>query len=241
MKMNNNIDDSLVFLEESTHTYSLKDNQDVEFTSVTTYVSEFFEKFDQLKIAKKLINTNIKYAHRTVEDIISDWDKARDYGTFVHKQIEDQLTGVSEATDLRAQYAVKWLNEFLNNRNHDLYAEKIIFSKELQIAGTMDILIRLKDSNEYVIIDWKTNKKLSKKSFNHKMGTHPLTSNIEDCKYNVYAFQLSLYRYILEEYYGIKIKQQIIAHIDDYRVNAYLPPYYKGHMEAISNLRKDSF
>ena len=197
--MNNNIDDSLVFLDESTHTYSFKDNEDVEFTSVTTYISEFFEKFDQLKIAKKLINTNMKYAHRTVEDIISDWDKARDYGTFVHKQIENHLAGISEATDSRAQYAVKWLNEFLSNRNYDLYTEKIIFSKELQIAGTMDILIKLKDSNEYIIIDWKTNKKLSKKSFNHKMGTHPLTSNIEDCKYNVYAFQLSLYRYILEE------------------------------------------
>ena len=72
------------------------------------------------------------------------------------------------------------------------------------------------------------------------MGNHPITSNIEDCKYNVYAFQLSLYRYILEEYYGLNIKQQIIAHIDDYGVNSYLPPYYKGHMEELAKLRKDN-
>ena len=49
-----------------------------------------------------------------------------------------------------------------------------------------------------------------------------------------------MYRYLMETYYGIKVKQQIIAHIDDNGVNSYLPPYYKGHMEAISNLRKES-
>jgi len=233
----NSIDDKNISLNEEEHIYSL-DNSNIQFTSVTTYISDFFEKFDQLKIANKLIKTSMKYAHRTLEDIIADWDKSRDYGTLVHKQIEDHFNGVAEASDVKAKHGVRWLNEFIQGRECDVHVEKIIFSEDLKLAGTMDVLIRLKDTDEYIIIDWKTNKKIDKRSFRNKMGTHPITSNIEDCKYNVYAFQLSLYRYILETYYNLKIKQQIIAHIDDSSVKAYLPPYHRGHMEAITSLRK---
>ena len=235
----NNIHDKNISLDEEKHIYSLND-KNIDFTSVTTYISNFFEKFNQQEVAKKLIKTSMKYAHRSVEDIIADWDKSRDYGTLVHKQIENHVNGISEAIDIKAKHGVQWLTNFIENRRCDVHVEKIIFSEDLRLAGTMDVLIYLHDSDEYIIIDWKTNKKIDKRSFGNKMGTHPITSNVEDCKYNVYAFQLSLYRYLLETYYGLKIKQQIIAHIDDYRVNAYLPPYYKGHMEAIVDLRKES-
>ena len=235
----NDINDNSISLDEENHVYSLE-NRNIDFTSVTTYISDFFEKFDQIKVANKLIKTSMKYAHRSVEDIIEDWNKSRDYGTLVHKQIEDHINGVLDATDAKAKHGVEWLKNFINDRDCNVHVEKIIFSEDLGLAGTMDVLIHLPESDEYIIIDWKTNKKIDTRSFRNKMGTHSITSNIEDCKYNVYAFQLSLYRYLLETYYGLRIKQQIIAHIDDYRVNAYLPPYYKGHMEAIANLRKGS-
>ena len=191
----NNINDKNMSLDEETHIYSLK-NSGIEFTSVTTYISDFFEKFNQLEIAEKLIKTSMKYAHRTVDDIISDWNKSRDYGTLVHKEIENHINKTSEAKDLKAKHAIEWLGRFTENRLCDIYSEKIIFSEQLKIAGTMDILIRLHESDEYIIIDWKTNKKIDTRSFRNKMGTHSITSNIEDCKYNVYAFQLSFYRYI---------------------------------------------
>ena len=83
------------------------------------------------------------------------------------------------------------------------------------------------------------NKKIDKRSYNQKMGIHPITSNVEDCKFNVYAFQLSLYRYLLEKYYGLNIKDQILVHIDNYEVQSYSTPYYKAHMEAITQLREE--
>ena len=239
MTATNSINDNIISLNEENHTYSLN-KSNIEFVSVTTYIGEFFEKFDQQKIAEKLVRTNIKYSGRTVEDVIAGWNELRDYGTLVHKQIEDDVNGVAKALDVKAKHGVTWLDNFLENRDYDLYVEKIIFSKESRLAGTMDVLIKIKDSNEYIIIDWKTNKKIDTRSFKNKKGIHPITSNVEDCKYNVYAFQLSLYRYILEEYYGLNIKQQIIAHINDYGVNTYLPPYYKGHIEAMLELRKDN-
>ena len=50
--------------------------------------------------------------------------------------------------------------------------------------------------------------------------------------------QLSLYRYILEEFYGYNINQQILAHLTKDGVKAYVTPYYKKEMDAISKLRK---
>ncbi len=42
-----------------------------------------------------------------------------------------------------------------------------------------------------------------------------------------YSLQLSLYRYILEEYYNLKIRNQVIAHLKDDGVDAHLAPYLR--------------
>ena len=82
-------------------------------------------------------------------------------------------------------------------------------AKELAIAGTIDVLMKNKNSGEYVLIDWKTSKRIDKKSFKGKKGIRKESSQIEDSKYNHYALQLSLYRYILEKYYGIMVARTI--------------------------------
>ena len=35
----------------------------------------FFEKFDQVGIAQKLINTHPKYSGKTVDEVIKEWGK----------------------------------------------------------------------------------------------------------------------------------------------------------------------
>ena len=62
----NNILDNNVVLNKDTHEYKLLTQPDMVFTSVTTYVEHFFEGFDSLKIATKLINNYPKYAGYTV-------------------------------------------------------------------------------------------------------------------------------------------------------------------------------
>ena len=78
----------LISLEEESHTYSLL-NSDIEFKSVTEFIHTFFKPFDEQKIAKKLTQTNLKYKGMSVEQLINSWNKRRDRGTIVHKQIED--------------------------------------------------------------------------------------------------------------------------------------------------------
>ena len=57
--------DNKISLDENSHKYFLKDKEQIEFCSVTEYISCFFEKFDKEKIALNLITCNKKYSNRT--------------------------------------------------------------------------------------------------------------------------------------------------------------------------------
>ena len=48
-----------------------------------------------------------------------------------------------------------------------------------------------------------------------------------DCKYVHYSMQLSLYRYLIEEFYGIKISNQLIAHLNGNECKPIIADYYK--------------
>jgi hypothetical protein len=48
----------------------------------------FFEKFDQEKVARKLINTHPKYSGKTVDEVIKEWGKGAERGTIVHNELE---------------------------------------------------------------------------------------------------------------------------------------------------------
>jgi len=96
-----------------------------------------------------------------------------------------------------------------------------------------------KKNNSYVILDWKTSKSIPKVSFNGKMGIHPVTSHLMDCKFVHYSMQLSFYRYILEEYYGLLISDQLIAHLDGNSCVIHHANYFKNEIVRIINNEKN--
>jgi len=237
VKYNNfNIDN--IKLNRDSHIYTLNDDKSINFTSVTTFISEFFEKFDSLKTATKLVNTVPKYSHLTVDELLSEWKFARDHGTKVHNEIEDNLIDGTNASEPKAIHGIDWLNKHTSFDKHQVFAEKIIYSEDIKLAGSVDLIIHNNETNEYTIVDWKTNAKISTSAYRGKKGTHKITSNIEDCKYSVYALQLSAYRYILEKYYGLSIYRQFIVHLKDTEAIAYLTPYYKNHIKKLFDLRR---
>ena len=235
----NNFNNFDISLDRDTHTYNLLKDSSIDFISVTTFISEFFEKFNSLKIATKLVRTSPKYSHMKVEELLEVWRGKRDHGTKVHNEIEDYLIDDKYPEESKAIQGINWLDKHIYLDKHKVYSEKIIYSEELKLAGSVDLIIKHTDTDEYTLVDWKTNDKISTSAFRNQMGTHIITSDIEDCKYNLYALQLSLYRYLLEEYYGLKIKSQLIAHLRDDRVLAYMTPYFKSHMEQFAQLRMD--
>ena len=233
----NKINNNDITLEIDKHEYKLLDQPDFSFTSVTTFVGSFFEPFDEIKIANHLVNNVPKYFGETPESIMKQWQVAREYGTEVHLEIENWIKDGTDPKDIKSIVAAKWIGAYISKPNIETFPEVIVYSKELGIAGTIDILMMDKKTGEYVLIDWKTSKRIDKSSFNGKKGIKKESCTIDDCKYNHYALQLSLYRYILEKYYGIQVARQLVAQLKDDRVETFSMPYMEN--EIITML--DSF
>ena len=71
------------------------------------------------------------------------------------------------------------------------------------------------------------------------MGTHSSPRHVMDCNFYHYSLQLSLYRYILEEFYGLKIRNQLIAHLKDDTVNAIITPYMRDEIVEMLKYREE--
>ena len=233
----NSLHDNDIHLFEDEHKYQLRSNPSITFNSVTELISKYFEPFNKDSVASKLINTHPKYFGMTKVELIKQWDERRDHGSKIHKEIEDFIKSGKVATEQKSLDAIDWLER--NSLEKELQSEAIIFSKELKIAGSIDVLIHDKKNNSYVILDWKTSKSIPKTSFNGKMGIHPATRHLMDCKFIHYSMQLSFYRYILEMYYGLLISDQLIAHLDGNSCTIHRAHYHKNEIMKIISSEKN--
>lgn len=226
-------------LLEPEHKYILKSDPDLNFTSVTSITSKYFSPFDKDAIAKKLVETNMKYVGMTTDELIAQWDEARDFGNLVHNNIESYINNKNYKDISEVRHAIKWMNKFKNLSEFVFYPEVIIYSEELGIAGSIDVLAKDTKNDTYIIIDWKTSKSISKSSFGGRMGIHPITSHLMDCKYVHYSMQLSLYRYLIEEFYGIKVSNLLIAHLKNNECKPIVADYYhKEVLDMVNEHRK---
>ena len=173
-------------------------------------------------------------------ELIAKWDAARDYGTKIHKEIEDYLKEGKYPEEVKSVCAVEWLKKYQMKSDVDIFSEIKVYSTELNIAGSIDILAHDKKADTYEVIDWKTSKNIETKSFNNKMGTHPVTSNLQDCKFVHYSLQLSFYRYLLEQYYGLTINNQLIAHLKEDGCTGYVGRYYQKEVIDIIENQKNN-
>ena len=231
----NLLSDKNIVLDKAVHEYSLQTQPDLVFTSVTTFIDGFFESFDSEKIAAKLVKTHPRYADRTVESLIAEWDAAGQHGTDVHEEIENWIKNGVEPGKTKAAAGVSWLKNYQKKSDIQVLSEVIIYSTELKMAGTVDVLALDKTTGNYEIIDWKTSKRIDTSSYGNKTGTSSVTQDVPDCNFYHYALQLSLYRYLLEEYYGVRINNQLIAHLKDDGAKGYVAPYMRDHIVAMLN------
>ena len=105
----NLLSDKNIVLDKDMHEYSIRTQPDLVFTSVTTFIDRFFESFDSEKIAAKLVKTHPRYADRTVESLIAEWDAAGQHGTDVHEEIENWINNGVEPGKTKAAVGVSWL------------------------------------------------------------------------------------------------------------------------------------
>lgn len=209
-----------------------------EFTSVTNFVEQYFVPFDAEKWAPRVaVREGV-----SVEEILDRWERegqrARDLGTRMHDKIERYYLGDDDGDDTDA---FRLFREFA--RHNTLYpyrTEWRIFHEDHDIAGTLDFLERRPDGT-FVLWDWKRSAKLVDgqgrlvcASRFGQMGLEPLHA-VQDVAYWHYALQLSVYRFVLEERYGIGVSRMRLGvfHPDYDKAWVVDVPYMRDHVVAM--------
>jgi len=211
-----------ISLNEETHTYTLL-NSELNFISVTEFINTFFHPFDEKKIARKLSGKG-KYKHMSSKDILQDWEQRRNRGTIVHKEIEEFVHNKGALNhetlinfDVKSKQGINFLKKKCFNNENIVFPEVKIISKTLQLAGTIDLMIYNKKHNKIYLIDWKTNISIKKQGYNK--GIKPPVDIIDDCSFNRYTLQLSMYSYILANYYNASVGGLYIVHLKNEEYN----------------------
>jgi len=175
------------------HEYSLGDTI---LTGVTDCIKSFFEPFDRIYWAEYVANRDGK----TTEGVLDEWQEKRMQGDKVHKLIQDYINGKQNEDYpnevLKAIYFLQSLQDV-----KEITSEKIVYSIEWEIAGTIDVVIET--SKGVILLDWKTTKNLRMDN-SYRRAKSPI-SHLDDCNYNLYALQLNLYKSIFEQQFGKKV------------------------------------
>ena len=237
--------DPYLSFDAPSHTYMLGDRV---MKSVTTIIERCFPQFDAIKWANyKALKEGV-----SPQVILDRWEReaqhARDLGTAMHERIEryylDKSVGREPEAPSKDSDAYGLFYNFARSTTlHPYRTEWRIYHEEYGVAGTLDFLERRPDGS-YYIYDWKRSKKLIAAGSNTVVleskykttGLHPV-SNLPDTSYWHYALQLSIYRLILEEKYGIEVAGMCLGVFHPSYERAYIIrniPYL--HREALAVL-----
>jgi PD-(D/E)XK nuclease superfamily len=205
-------DERIVFYDEG-HRYAVDGKSD-GYISCTTFIHELFPKFDADAVITKIMRSrnwpNSQWHGMSRQEIKDAWSTngstAASLGTAMHANIEQYYNGLPHSTDSEEW---KLFEGFLAD-HPDLVpyrTEMCVFADDAKIAGSVDMIY--KDGDGYIICDWKRSKEI-KMSNKWERGTHPLTEDLDSCNFVHYSMQLSLYKYILQKYYGMTITQTFL-------------------------------
>ena len=233
--------DCRLSFDEPSHTYTVDGE---EFDSVTTVVDSLFTPFDaDYWAARKTSSPEAAAALK------AQWEakgkEARDLGTLMHARIESYYLGRPVEPEWMTDPTFRIFAHFAHNvRLCPLRTEWRIFHEESRLAGTLDFLA-LRPDRSIEIWDWKRSTKLVDPAGNAirfsrfgEKGLHPV-SHLDDVTYNHYALQVSIYRYILEEKYGLRIAgcKLGVFHPDNASYHVLEMPYLKDDAREIIRLR----
>ena len=212
--------DAYIDFESYEHIYIYNGRQ--RLLPVSSLVGYFFESFNALAAAeRKCQNYSIP-----VEESLDQWDRigtmASEVGTFMHAQTESYFrdgtfetiypfcyNGETEAISLEKekQYFLQFVSDYAIRPYRQ---EWPVYDLALNVAGTIDLICQ-EDDGSFTIYDWKRSSKVVNalgqpitEGFNGKMSVNGI--NLPDTSFYHYCLQQNLYRYMLEQHYGIRVR-----------------------------------
>ena len=198
----------LIFKPEK-HEYSSE--EDIKWTSVTSFISKLKKPFDADSIAVKSSKSKkSKWYGMTPEDIKAAWkaeaDRATTLGTWYHNQREADICGLStiEREGIEIPIfkpieidGIKYAPD--QKLKEGVYPEHMVYLKSAGLCGQSD-LVEIVNS-KVNITDYKTNKEIKTEGFTNWEGvTQKMSapvSHLDDCHLMHYALQLSMYMYMI--------------------------------------------
>lgn len=205
---------SIVTLNEETHVYTNQHGE--EYLSVSKFLGLFQKQFDREGISKAYAKKN----GLSQDEVLTDWDKKRDdsidHGNRIHNALEKYFRSTvidPENEDLRPTI-ISIAKDY--SKYFRIFPEEIISNEEFKLAGKTDNRFQLTQSSKSVISfgDFKTNQRNGIQTEN-KYGQYMLgpLSHLQDCNFNKYSLQLSLYAYLYQLKTGCKIGDLHILYI----------------------------
>ena len=202
---------SVTFQEEHHKYQSLDPNENIEWVSVTSFVSKFKQKFNAVEQSiKSSKNKRSKWYNIEPKKIQEIWAKESDRATYegskYHMQRENDLTDLNTLGRNNIQIPIiKPIYDGLlkiapvQKLVEGIYPEHLVYLKSAGLCGQADRVEIIKNTVD--IYDYKTNKEIKKESFKNWEGIsakmEPPLNHLEDCNFNHYSLQLSIYMYII--------------------------------------------
>lgn len=237
---------------ESDHHYEYKGKR--VGISVTRFIEDFANEFDQYGIAEKVASKENKY----VNEVLQDWKYKNEFacekGSNVHNFVQslwggELYSGTSfdgsgafkDALNRCKEQALNFYNDY-KDKFESVATEQVIGSNEYDIASAIDHIFINKMTGKPVLVDYKSNSFMSgynkKSSYTKKML--PPLNKLDDDALHHYYIQLSIYKYLVEKYTRIKFDEMFIVYfsenIDNYQIIEI--KYLKNEVEKILNLRR---
>ena len=222
-----------VIFKEDGHIYeSLNkdlEKENIDWLSVTSFVSMFKPKFNAKAQAKKsALNKKSKWFGMDEKKILSIWsgesERAMGLGNWYHNQREIDI-GEFETIE-RQGIEIPIVKPIIDNNGVKIasdqklevgiYPEHLVYLKSAGICGQADFVEIVNGTIN--IMDYKTNKQIKEKGYTNWEGIttkmfKPL-SHLDDCNLNHYNIQLSLYAYIIKKHNPkLKIGKLTIQHV----------------------------
>lgn len=199
--------------EPKYHKYTYNNKK---YTSVTQFLKNFHEEFDQEYWSKK---KSEDYGVPQ-EWLLKDWkdknDRANVVGHATHNWIENYFNEIYQPLPVDEDIIdrINKFNKVFVSHLHKLQPVKFelrVFSKKYPIAGTIDSIFIY--NNRIFLLDWKTNGEF--KHDDHPKGKFkkllfPFEDYYEN-HLNEYSIQVSLYSLILEEW-GFNVAGAYLVH-----------------------------
>lgn len=189
-----------IVFEPQEHTYFYNGKY---LTSGTKFISKYHKPFNKEEILNKQYSDPITKAKKRYE-----WDNSSVWGNYIHELLEIHYSiNNINATEKEFIYAVNRVEEFIR-KGYEIVGCEVRITNGV-IAGTIDLLMFNSSNDKYLLLDFKTCKKLSKATFNNERFYKPL-DDIEYNKFTKYSLQLSLYASILEDNYDVEVEDMFI-------------------------------